>query len=65
MCVSSLQKNTWLCNNDGNCTNLNEVGESHVESLVEKQKESFCRPFQEWWIGIDNTVDVLRMMLDW
>jgi hypothetical protein len=41
MCVSSLQKNTWLCNNDGNCTNLNEVGESHVESLVEKQKESF------------------------
>lgn len=65
VCVLALQKTRGCEIMIGNCTNLNEVGESHVESLVEKQKESFCRPLQEWWIGIDNTVDVLRMMLDW
>lgn len=47
VCVLALQKTRGCEIMIGNCTNLNEVGESHVESLVEKQKESFCRPLQE------------------
>lgn len=61
-------KNTWLCNNDGNCTNLNEVGESHVESRWETKgkflavdlfksdelESIILLMFWEWcWIGND------------